>query len=164
MVNPPEVWRLGRPPEREKKGRKGDASVVQDFRTYCRKSSPMKRRTYRAVKVQNISAAELWQKLDDGRCIIGIDVAKEDLYAGVGGPPPGSRGDRNARVAAAVHSLTRVSVGTGRGDRRAVDLHLPTGVSGSTLEHPGLNSAAVPDLEIRVPDSEMGSGFSCATS
>ena len=46
----------------------------------------MKKRTYRSVKVQDIKLEKLVCGLDRQQpCIIGIDVAKEDFYAGLGG-------------------------------------------------------------------------------
>jgi transposase len=46
----------------------------------------MKKRSYRAVKVQDINAEKIARSIDRTQpCILGIDVAKEDFYAGVGG-------------------------------------------------------------------------------
>lgn len=46
----------------------------------------MKKRTYRSVKVQEIKLEKLICELSGQQtCILGIDVAKEDFYAGVGG-------------------------------------------------------------------------------
>jgi hypothetical protein len=46
----------------------------------------MKKRTYKAIKVQNNSLEKLVEQVGQQRCLLGIDVAKEDLYAGIGGP------------------------------------------------------------------------------
>jgi transposase len=46
----------------------------------------MKKRTYKAIKVQNLVFEKLVEQIGEQRCVIGIDVAKEDLYAGIGGP------------------------------------------------------------------------------
>jgi len=46
----------------------------------------MKKRTYKAIKVQNLVFEKLVERIGEQRCVIGIDVAKEDLHAGIGGP------------------------------------------------------------------------------
>lgn len=46
----------------------------------------MKKRTYRSIKVQDIKLEKLICDLDHQQpCILGVDVAKEDFYAGLGG-------------------------------------------------------------------------------
>ena len=43
----------------------------------------MAKRKYQAIRVKDVEASQLVEALSGGRCVVAIDVAKEDFFAAV---------------------------------------------------------------------------------